>query len=102
MGKSNGIIVKTFEEFQDDNKKYYKDDQAWDAAVQRHRIRHAEARGLPYVGIEVRQDQIADEAADRADRWMGTPVGQATISATKQSHALYNCRLMNVYNIQPF
>ena len=29
--------------------------------------RHAEAHGLPYLGIEVRQDLIADEAA--AEEW---------------------------------
>lgn len=31
--------------------------------------RHAEARGLPYLGIEVRQDQIADEAGQA--HWAG-------------------------------
>ena len=29
--------------------------------------RHAEARGIPYLGIEVRQDQIATEAGQA--RW---------------------------------
>jgi predicted N-formylglutamate amidohydrolase len=29
--------------------------------------RHAEARGIPYLGIEVRQDQIATEAGEA--RW---------------------------------
>ena len=29
--------------------------------------RHGEARGLPYLGIEVRQDQIADAAGQ--DQW---------------------------------
>ncbi len=31
--------------------------------------------------------QIADEAATRADKWMKTPVGQATIEATKKTPA---------------
>src|SRR4051812_24767513 len=31
--------------------------------------------------------QIADEAAARADRWLGTPVGQAAVAAAKKSPA---------------
>lgn len=34
--------------------------------------RHAEARGLPYLGIEMRQDEIADAAGQaRMARWLG-------------------------------
>ena len=39
--------------------------------------RHAEAEGRPYLGIEIRQDQIADPAsqADGPSGWRGCATG---------------------------